>query len=450
MPKQSNQQSILRNKVPPQSTESERAALGCMLLSEAARMEAFEILKEEFFYSEAHRKIFVAIRALFEKNEKSDLITVTNQLTQQGALDDIGGVEYLTEIVELVPTAANIDEYIDIIRNKYLLRTIIERASSIISEAFSEPEEVNSFLDKVESTIFDIGEKKTKKTIYPLNELIKENIELIEKIHGKQKFVTGIPSGFTDLDNLTTGFHPAEFVIIASRPSIGKTAFACNVALNLNAGTTRFPALIFSLEMSTEQIVQRMLCCEAKIDQQKLRQGMLSDRDLGELISSGGRLEQTPIFIDDTPSLTTFELRARARRLKARENIQLIVVDYLQLMRGSKRMENRQQEISEISASLKALAKELSVPVIALSQLNRSPEHRGDRTPELSDLRESGSLEQDADLVILLHRERDREDRKLSNVTEVIIAKQRNGPVDKILLSFRERYTRFENYSPRE
>ncbi|MCX8081852.1 MAG: replicative DNA helicase [bacterium] len=450
MPKKNNQQIILNGKVPPQSIESERAALGCMLLSEAARMEAFEVLKEEFFYSEAHRKIFSAIRTLFEKNEKCDLITVTNQLTQQGVIDDIGGVEYLSEIVELVPTAANIDEYINIIRDKYLLRTIIENATSIISEAFSEPEEVDSFLDKVEATIFDIGEKKTRRTVFSLKELVKENIDLIEKIHGRQGFVTGIPTGFTDLDKLTTGFHPSEFIIIASRPSIGKTAFACNIALNLNAGTTRFPIIIFSLEMSNEQIVQRMLCCEAKIDQQKLRHGMLSDEDIGRLLQAGGHLEQTPIFIDDTPSLTTFELRARARRMKARENIQLIIVDYLQLMRGNKRAENRQQEISEISASLKALAKELNVPVVALSQLNRSPEQRGDKRPELSDLRESGSLEQDADLVLLLHRERDKENRTLSNLTEVIIAKQRNGPTATISLTFREGFTRFENYSPRE
>ncbi|MDD3725648.1 MAG: replicative DNA helicase [Candidatus Ratteibacteria bacterium] len=448
MPKKNNHESILHNKVPPQNLDAERAALGCMLLSEAARMDAFETIKEEFFYSESHRKIFSAIRTLFEKNEKCDLITVTNQLTQQGVIDEVGGVEYLSEMVEIVPTAANIDEYIKIIWDKYLLRTIIENATDIISEAFSEPEEVDAFLDRVEATIFDIGEKKTKRTIFPLKELIKENIELIGKIHGRQGLVTGVPTGFTDLDKLTTGFHPADFIIIASRPSIGKTAFVCNIALNLNAGPSRFPILMFSLEMSKEQLVQRMLCCEAKINLLKLRQGMLSDEDMGKMLLSAGRLEQVPIFIDDTPSLNTFELRARARRLKASEDIQLIVVDYLQLMKSSRRAENRQQEISEISGSLKALAKELNIPVVAISQLNRAPEQRGTKEPALSDLRESGSLEQDADLVLLLYR--NREDEELAKVADVIIAKQRNGPLGRVHLTFREEFARFENYTPRE
>lgn len=446
--KKNNDISIISGRVPPQNLDAERAVLGCMLLSESAITEVFETVKDEYFYSEAHRKIFLAIKKLSERNEKCDLITVTNQLAQEGILDDVGGVEYLSEIVELVPTAANVDEYIEIIRKKYLLRAIIENATNIISEAFSEPEEVDSFLDKVEATIFEIGQKKTKRTIYPLKELVKENIELIEKIHGRQGLVTGIPTGFIDLDKYTTGFHPSDFIIIASRPSIGKTAFACNIALNLNAGTTRLPVLIFSLEMSKEQLIQRMLCSEAKVDILKLRKGMLSDEDMGRLLLAAGHLEQIPIFIDDTPSLSTFELRARARRMKASENIQLIIVDYLQLMRSSKKVENRQQEISEISASLKGLAKELNIPVVAISQLNRAPEQRGTKEPALSDLRESGSLEQDADLVLLLYR--NREDQELSSVAEVIIAKQRNGPLGRVRLTFREEFARFENYSPRE
>ncbi|MBN1445084.1 MAG: replicative DNA helicase [Candidatus Omnitrophica bacterium] len=443
--------SAFNDKIPPQSLDAEKAVLGCMLISEAAKIEAFETLKEDFFYSDTHRKIFSALCMLFDKNEKCDLITLTNKLKQQDMLDEIGGVEYLSEILELMPTAANFDDYIKIVKDKYILRAVIESATQIISEASSNPEEVDSFLDKAESIIFEIGQKKTKRTVYPLKDLIKDNIDLIEEIHNRRGYVTGIPTGFTDLDKRTTGLHPAEFIIIASRPSMGKTAFACNIALNLNTGTTSFPILFFSLEMSKEQLVQRMLCCEAKINLLKLRQGMLSDQDMGNILLSAGRLESSPIFIDDTPSLNVFELRARARRMKSSENVQLIVIDYLQLMRSRGRAENRQQEISEISASLKALAKELNVPVIGISQLNRATEQRGTREPQLSDLRESGSLEQDADLVLLLYREDfyKTEDTD-TGIAEIIIAKQRNGPTGKLNLTFRKEFTRFENYTLRE
>ncbi len=443
--------SAFTDKIPPQSLEAEKAVLGCMLISETAKIEAFESLKEDFFYNDTHRKIFSALCTLFEKNEKCDLITLTNKLKQQDMLDEVGGVEYLSELVEMMPTAANFDEYIKIVKDKYILRAVIESATQIISEASSNPEEVDSFLDKAESIIFEIGQKKTKRTVYPLKDLIQDNIDLIEEIHSRRGFVTGIPTGFTDLDKRTTGLHPAEFIIIASRPSMGKTAFACNIALNLNTGTTNFPILIFSLEMSKEQLVQRMLCCEAKINLLKLRQGMLSDQDMGNLLLSAGRLENSPIFIDDTPSLNAFELRARARRMKSSENIQLIIIDYLQLMRSRGRAENRQQEISEISASLKALAKELSVPVIGISQLNRATEQRGTREPVLSDLRESGSLEQDADLVLLLYREDFYKTEETdTGVADIIIAKQRNGPTGKLNLTFRKEFTRFENYTLRE
>ncbi len=438
------------NRVPPQNLEAEKAVLGCMLVSEDARVQVFESVKEELFYSETHRKIFSCLCDLFEKNEKCDLITITNQLKQKDMLDEVGGVEYITGLVELMPTAANVDEYIKIIRDKYLLRTIIENATKIISEASAEPEEVDSFLDEAESLIFDISQHKTKKDVYPLKDLIKENIELIEEVHQRRGLVTGLPTGFIDLDKLTTGLHPSDFVIIASRPSMGKTAFACNIALNLNTGVTKFPILIFSLEMSKEQLVQRMLCCEARINLMKLRQGMLSDEDMGKLLLSAGHLEETPIFIDDTPSLNVFELRARARRLKASENIQLIMIDYLQLMKSRGRAENRQQEISEISASLKALAKELKVPVIAISQLSRATEQREGKEPHLSDLRESGSLEQDADLVLLLYREDYYKREESNNLAELKIAKQRNGPTGTVNLTFLKEFTRFENYTLRE
>jgi replicative DNA helicase len=438
------------NKIPPQNLEAEKAVLGCMLISEDAKTQVFESLKEEFFYSETHKKIFSCLSNLFEKNEKCDLITITNQLKRQDMLDDIGGVEYITELVELMPTAANVDEYIKIVKDKYILRTIIENATKIISEASNDPEEIDAFLDRAESLIFEISQHKIKRDAFQLKDLIKENIEAIEEIHDRRGFVTGLPTGFTDLDKLTTGFHPSDFVIIASRPSMGKTAFACNVALNLNTGVTKFPILIFSLEMSKEQLVQRMLCCEARINLMKLRQGMLSDEDMGNLLLSAGRLEETPVFIDDTPSLNVFELRARARRLKASANIQLIIVDYLQLMRSHRKTENRQQEISEISSSLKALAKELKIPVLAVSQLSRATEQRENKEPHLSDLRESGSLEQDADLVLLLYREDFYKKSESNGVADIIIAKQRNGPTGTINLTFLKEFTRFENYTLRE
>lgn len=440
------------NKIPPQSLEAEKAILGCILISEEAKIQAFEFLKPEFFYSGIHKAVFLAVCELYEKNEKCDLVTLTNHLKKKNLLEYAGGVNYLTELVEMLPTAANVDEYLKIVRDKYLLRQIIENATRIITEASGEPEEIDSFIDKAEAAIFEISQHKTGKIAYPLRELVKDNIDLIEEIHNKRGFVTGMPTGFIDLDKKTTGFHPADFIIIASRPSMGKTALACNIALNMNSGINKYPILIFSLEMSKEQLVQRMLCCEARINLMKLRQGMLSDQDMGNLLLAAGTLEEPPIFIDDTAQLNVFEVRARARRLKASEDIQLIVVDYLQLMRSRGRAENRQQEITEISASLKALAKELNVPVIAISQLSRATEQRENKEPFLSDLRESGSLEQDADLVLLLYREDfyRREEESSNAVANVIIAKQRNGPTGTINLAFLKEYTRFENLSQRE
>ena len=438
-----------KNKIPPQNLDAEKAILGCMLLNEEAKMQAFEFLSKEFFYSEIHKTIFVSICELFERSEKCDLITLTNHLKKKNLLEYVGDLEYLTELVEMVPTAANIDEYLKIVKDKYLLRTIIENATRIITEASGEPEEIDSFIDKAEASILDIGQHQYGKSDYALNELVKDNVAKIEEIHNKKGFVTGIPTGFMDLDNYTTGFHPSDFVIIASRPSMGKTAFTCNIALNMNSGINKYPVLIFSLEMSKEQLVQRMLCCEARINLMKLRKGMLSDKDIGNLLLAAGALEEIPIFIDDTPQLNVFEVRARARRLKANEDIQLIIVDYLQLMKGRHRAENRQQEITEISASLKALAKELNIPVIGISQLSRATEQREKKEPFLSDLRESGSLEQDADLVLLLYREDfyNRDEEKDSDVANVIIAKQRNGPIGTIKLTFLREYTRFENLS---
>ncbi|HOK56775.1 MAG TPA: replicative DNA helicase [bacterium] len=449
MPKKKEE--IPVDKIPPQNIEAEKALLGCMLLDEEARIKVLENFKVDFFYSEAHQKIFSSIVKLFEKGEKCDLITLTEILKGENALKEIGGVEYLTHIVETVPTSAYVDDYMKIVREKYILRSLISNATKIISEAYNQQDEVETLLDKAESLIFEVSQNKIEREAYPLKNLIRDAIENIEKIQDKRGYVTGLPTGFIDLDKMTTGLHPSDFIIIASRPSMGKTALACNIALNLNSGVEKIPVLIFSLEMSKEQIVQRMLCSEAKVNILKLRQGLLSDKEIGRLLIAASQLEEASIFIDDTPSLNVFELRARARRLKAKENIQVIIIDYLQLMRGKGRAENRQQEISEISASLKSLAKELNIPVIAVSQLSRATEQRVDKKPQLADLRESGSIEQDADLVLLLYREEYyNETEENKGIAEVIIAKQRNGPTGSVFLTFLEEYTRFENYTPRQ
>jgi len=438
-------------KIPPQNIEAEKALLGCMLIDEDARIKVFETVKKDFFYAPAHQQIFSSMVKLFERNERCDLITLTNQLKLDGKLEEIGGIEYLTEIAEFVPTAAHIDEYIKIVKDKYILRSLISNATQIISEASSEPDDVEELLDKAESLIFEISQHKIEKEAYLLKELIKENLEIIEDIQNRKGLITGLPTGYVDLDRYIGGLHPSEFIIIASRPGMGKTALATNIALNLAAGGEQIPILFFSLEMSKEQLVQRILCCEAKINSKKLREGILSDKEIAKLLLAAGQLEKAPIFIDDTPSLTVFELRARARRLKAKEDIKLIIIDYLQLMKGTRRTENRQQEITEISASLKSLARELNVPVIAISQLSRATEQRENKKPHLSDLRESGSIEQDADLVLFLYREDyyNKDDPDIQGISEIIIAKQRNGPTGSVNLTFIKEFTRFENYTPR-
>jgi len=438
-------------KIPPQNIEAEKALLGCMLIDEESRVKVFETVKKDFFYSSAHQQIFSSMVKLFERNERCDLITLTNQLKQDGKLEKVGGIEYITEIAEFVPTAAHIDEYIKIVKDKYILRSLISNATQIISEASDEPEDVEELLDKAETLIFEISQHKIEKEAYSLKDLIKENLEIIENIQNRKGLITGLPTGYVDIDRYIGGLHPSELIIIASRPGMGKTALATNIALNLAAGGEQIPILFFSLEMSKEQLVQRILCCEAKINSKKLREGILSDKEIAKLLLAAGQLEKAPIFIDDTPSLNVFELRARARRLKAKEDIKLILIDYLQLMKGIRRTENRQQEITEISASLKSLARELNVPVVAISQLSRATEQRENKKPHLSDLRESGSIEQDADLVLLLYREDyyNKEDPDVQGVSEIIIAKQRNGPIGSVNLTFIKEFTRFENYTPR-
>lgn len=437
------------NKLPPQDIEAEKALLGCMLLDEETRLSILEFVKKDFFYDSAHQHIFSSIATLFEKGKKCDLITLSHQLKQDGKLEEVGGAEYLTEILELIPSAAFGEEYAKIVRDKYILRSLATNATQIVSEVFNERQDVESLLDKAETLIFEVSQNKIQKEAVPIKELVKENLELFEKIHLQKHAITGIPTGFIDLDDKTTGLQPSDLIIIASRPAMGKTALACNIALNISLGHEKKPVLIFSMEMSKHQVVQRMLCTQAKMNLFDLRKGYLSDDSMGKLLQAAGSLEESPIFIDDTPALNSFEIRTRARRLKSREDIQLVIVDYLQLMRGTGRAENRQQEITQISASLKALAKELNIPVIAISQLSRAVEQRGgDKKPQLSDLRESGAIEQDADIVLLLYRESYYNDEVEDKRTaEVIIAKQRNGPTGTIKLTFLQEYTLFENAS---
>jgi replicative DNA helicase len=438
---------LLAQRLPPQNLEAETSVLGGVLLENEALNQVLEVLQEGDFYREAHRRIFSSIVHLYEHSEPVDLITLSEVLKTRGELDDVGGIEYLNSLVNSVPTAANISYYAKIIKEKAILRKLINRATEIVSQSYSNSGDVDDFIDQAERTIFEISEDRVRPSFYPIKDLIKSSFKTIERLYEKRQLITGVPTGFQKLDELTSGLQPAELIIIAGRPSMGKTAFALNIAQHA-AIQGSVPAAIFSLEMSKEQLAIRMLCSEARVDAHRLRGGFLSESDWPKLTRAAGSLSEAPIFIDDTPGISALEMRAKSRRLKVEHNLGLVIVDYLQLMRGRSSSETREQEISDISRSLKALAKELSVPVIALSQLNRRVEERGDKRPQLSDLRESGAIEQDADVILFLYRDEvysKAEENK--GKAEVIIGKQRNGPTDKVDLAFLDRYTRFENLS---
>lgn len=438
---------LLAQRLPPQNLEAETSVLGAVLLENEALNRVLEILKEDDFYRNAHRRIFSAILHLYEHSEPVDLITLSEVLKTRGELDDVGGVEYLNSLVNGVPTAANISYYAKIIKEKALLRKLINRTTEIVSQSYSISGDVDEFIDQAERTIFEISEDRVRPSFYPIKDLIKSSFKTIERLYEKRQLITGVPTGFQRLDELTSGLQPSDLIIIAGRPSMGKTALALNIAQNASVQAA-IPAAIFSLEMSKEQLALRMLCSEAKVDAHRLRGGFLSESDWPKLTRAAGSLSEAPLFIDDTPGLSALEMRAKTRRLKIEHNLGLVIVDYLQLMRGRARADSREQEISDISRSLKALAKELSIPVIALSQLNRRVEERGDKRPQLSDLRESGAIEQDADVILFLYREevynKSEENR---GKAEIIIGKQRNGPTDKVDLAFLDKYTRFENLS---
>lgn len=443
---------FLAQRLPPQSLEAEVSVLGGVLLENDALNRVLEIIREDDFYREAHRKIFSAILDLYERNEPADLITLSETLKKREALEGVGGIEYLNSLVNSVPTAANITYYAKILKEKSILRKLINRATEIINLGYSASGDVDEFIDRAERSIFEISEDRIRPSFYHLKDIIKSSFKTIEKLYEKRQLITGVPTGFHKLDELTSGLQPAELIIIAGRPSMGKTALALNICQNA-AVEGVVPTAIFSLEMAKEQLALRMLCSQAKVDAHRLRGGFLSESDWPRLTRAAGLLSEAPIFIDDTPALSALEMRAKSRRLKAEHNLGLVIVDYLQLMRGRGQVERREQEISDISRSLKSLAKELNVPVIALSQLNRRVEDRGDKRPQLADLRESGAIEQDADVIIFLYRDdvyNKSEDNPNKGTAEIIIGKQRNGPTDTFKLAFLDKYTCFENLSTRQ
>jgi replicative DNA helicase len=440
------------DRLPPQNLEAEQSVLGAILLENDALPKAIELLTPEDFYREPHRKIFNTMIELFEKNEAVDLITVTETLTRKNELDPAGGVTYLANLASHVPTAANVRYHSKIVKEKALLRALLRSTTEIASKVYESSLEAEELVDYAERIIFAISDRRTKTSFFSLKEVIKSSFEMIEHLYDKKETITGIPSGFTDLDELTTGFQPGDFIVIGGRPSMGKTALGLNIAQHVGR-EMKEPVALFSLEMSKEQLAMRMLCSEAKVDSNSVRKGIFSKEDWRRLTGAAGRLAEAPIFIDDSSDISVLEMRAKARRLKTEHSaLSLVVVDYLQLMRGRGSFERREQEISEISRSLKGLAKELKVPVIALSQLNRSVEQRENKRPNLSDLRESGAIEQDADVILFLYRDEvyNKNDRSKRGEAEVIIAKQRNGPTGIIPLTFLSNCTRFVPSSDRE
>ena len=434
---------ISLNKLPPYNKEAEQSVLGSCFHSSEAIAKALEVLTEEDFYKAANKKIFITMREQFEANEPIDVLAVADLLRKKDELDNVGGLEYLSLLEDYVPTATAVNHHAKILREKKILRDLIQTATEIVSSSYSDKDDVDTLLDKAEQSIFEISDKRTKASFFKIPEVIRENVSNLEKLSMKPGMVTGVSCGFTDLDNLTAGFQPSDLIILAARPSMGKTSFALDIARFVSLHQS-IPTAIFSLEMSRQQLGVRLLCSQARVDSSKVRTGYLASSDWPKVHEAGARLSEAKMFIDDSAALSVLDVRARARRLAAEQPLGLIIIDYLQLMQGRGSSESRQLEVSDISRGLKALAKELNVPIIALSQLSRAVESRTDKRPLLSDLRESGSIEQDADVVMFIYRDfvynPETDD---PGKTEILVRKQRNGPIGDVRLHFESQFTRF-------
>jgi replicative DNA helicase len=436
--------------IPPQSIDAEESILSAILIDNNTLLEVLDVLAPKDFYRSTHQKIYHAITELFTRNEPVDLVTLANILREKGQLEEIGGATFLARLVDVVPMAVNAQHYAKIVHDKACLRRLIEKANEIAKRCLEDQGNVDDVIDFAESSVFEISENKIKPAFYPLGKIIENSIDTLEELQGNKALVTGVATGYPLLDNKTAGLQNSDLIILAARPSMGKTALALNISRNA-AVDYGIPVALFSLEMSKESLSMRMLCSEASVDSSRIRSGFIGKENWVHITDAAGILSDAPIYIDDSPDLSALEIRAKARRLKMDKDIGLIVVDYLQLMRGRHSAERRELEISEISRSLKALAKELDIPVLALSQLNRKLEERSDKRPMLSDLRESGALEQDADVVVFIYRDEEY-NKDINNPNrgkaEVIVAKQRNGPTGTVPLAFLKAYTRFEPLAP--
>ena len=433
-------------KVPPHDDEAEQAVIGSMMTDKDAVISAIEVLKPEDFYREDNKTIYNAIMNLYAKAEPIDIITLKDELTSLGKLEPVGGLEYLATLPDKVPTTANVEKYIKIVEEKSILRSLIKTANELIKIGYDQNEEVEILMDNAEKKIFDLMQRKSQKGYSSIRDILVDSFTELEQLYNQKQHITGVASGFIDLDNKTAGFHNSDLVLIAARPAMGKTAFALNIA-TYAAVSSNTPVVVFSLEMSKEQCANRILCSQAMVDSEKVAKGDITDEDWSKLaIASGELSESAGIFIDDSAGINIAEIRAKCRKLKLEKNIGLVVIDYLQLIQGSGNTKSREQEIAEISRSLKILAKEINVPVIALSQLSRAPEARPDHRPMLQDLRESGSIEQDADIVMFLYRDDYyNPETEAKNIAEVIIAKHRAGPTGTVELLWMPSYTKFAN-----
>lgn len=437
-------------KVPPQNLEAERAVLGAVLVDNEVIFGVMELLEPSLFYQPSHQLIFSTMLELSERGQPIDIVTLSDRLRSSGNFDKAGGPDYIASLADEVPTSAGVNHYARIVREKAVLRRLIETATGIVQDCFDAAGDVDQLLDDAERKMFAVSQQRVRSGFFSMRDIVKSSFKTIEALYEKKESITGVATGFKDIDEITSGLQSSDLIIIAGRPSMGKTAFALNMAQNAALAHQKKVA-VFSLEMAKEQLVMRMLCSEARVNAHSLRSGFLSQTDWPKLTTAAGRLADATIFIDDTPALSAMEMRAKTRRMKADQGLELIIVDYLQLMSSRSRSDSREQEISEISRSLKALAKELAVPVVALSQLNRGVENRHDKRPVLADLRESGAIEQDADVIIFIYRDEVyNKDTLEKGVAEIIIGKQRNGPVGIRKLAWLDKYTRFEDLSDRE